>query len=161
MIFFPWPTALMKALRWLDFGIFSMGYGYFQVLRLFFLPNFPDPTFISFDKFSRLRYSSGFLRRSQKFDKISQLIWQSLNNCQSNCDNSSNFCGLLRKPELYCSKKYNTKIRTSTFSKSYEIKLTSQAFLDGRSLPWRKLKQVLIFNRENLQNFKSQKGPRR
>ena len=78
---------------------------------------------------------------------------------------------------------------------SYEIKLPSQAFLDGRSSPWIKFRQVgcydvakfrlvtidscalihscvqiwallhhntqpvLIFNRQNLQNFKSQNGP--
>ena len=29
-----------------------------------------------------------------------------------------------------------------TFRQSYEIKLPSQAFLDGRTLPWRKLRQV-------------------
>ena len=45
--FFPGPTALRKALCLLNFGFFSTGYGYFQVIRLFFLPIFPEPTFIS------------------------------------------------------------------------------------------------------------------
>ena len=57
---------------------------------------------------------------------------------------------------------------------SYEIKLPSQTFLDGRFSPWRKLRQVgcyavaklrlvtlIDFNRENLLNLESPNGLRR
>ena len=37
----------------------------------------------------------------QKFDKISQLIWNLVSERQINWEILSNFCGLLRKPELY------------------------------------------------------------
>ena len=33
-----------------------------------------------------------------------------------------------------------------TSKQSYEIKLPSQAFLDGRSSPWRKLRQVACYD---------------
>ena len=67
--FFPMlqPTSLIKALRLLNFRFFSMGYRYFHVLKLFFLANFPCPTFIQgpmfniFVKLSR-NISQKFLR---------------------------------------------------------------------------------------------------
>ena len=45
--------------------------------------------------------SSGFLRRLQKIDKISQLIWPLLSKFQIKMEISSICFGLLRKPELY------------------------------------------------------------
>ena len=45
--------------------------------------------------------SSGFLRRPQKINKRSQLIWPLLGKFQINWKISSIFCGLLSKHELY------------------------------------------------------------
>ena len=47
-----------------------------------------------------LNYSSSFLRRTRNFDEISKLIWRLLTKWQINWEISSNFCGLLRKPDL-------------------------------------------------------------
>ena len=45
-------------------------------------------------------YNPGFLRRPQKFDKVSKLMYL-LREGQINREISSNFCGLLIKPKLY------------------------------------------------------------
>ena len=45
--------------------------------------------------------SSAFLRRPQKFGVITHLIWRLLSNRQIKWVITPNFCGLLRKAELY------------------------------------------------------------
>ena len=42
-----------------------------------------------------------FSKKATKFDKTSKLIWLSLSKFQINWEISSNFCGLLKKTELY------------------------------------------------------------
>ena len=46
------------------------------------------------------KFRTCFLTRPQKFDKISQLIWNLSDKRQISREMSSNFCGLPRKPEL-------------------------------------------------------------
>ena len=45
--------------------------------------------------------SSAFLRRSQNFAQLSLWIWHLLSKLQNHEDDCANFCGLLRKTELY------------------------------------------------------------
>ena len=47
-------------------------------------------------------YCSCFLRRPQKLTKSSWSIWRLLSKCQIDVEDFINFCGLLRKHELYC-----------------------------------------------------------
>ena len=49
----------------------------------------------------KFTYSTGFLRRPQKCEEISQLIWHLLAKLQINWAITSDFCGRFRKPELY------------------------------------------------------------
>ena len=63
-------------------------------------------------------WSAGFLRRPQKFDKISQLIWRLLG-IRIKLEILSIFCRLLRKPELYQSVCFFIGILTSSHLPSF------------------------------------------
>ena len=66
--------------------------------------------------------SSGFLRMSQEFDEICQLIWNLLSKLQTNWKISLSFCCLLGKPELYEENKaYKTLPTFSCFNALYFI----------------------------------------
>ena len=57
-------------------------------------------------------------KKTTKTDKIFTLVWHFLNKCQIDGEDFINFCGLLRKHELYSSEyiKTNFKFKTDLFS---------------------------------------------
>ena len=63
--------------------------------------------------------SSAFLRRPQTLTQSSLLFWRLLNKCQNHKENHANFCGLLRKAELYQKQRYGYLMKIEVANRKY------------------------------------------